>query len=77
MKLKEAIFEKAINQFCVRLTNNFMGLNHGIPVVIPNFWDWDRFFKSLGLGLGLQIQDKIPSTKTSRVKILRLQPTLA
>ena len=50
-----------------------LGLGFGLGSIFQNFgiwtgidfskfWDWDRFFKllGLGLGLGLQIKDKIP-----------------
>ena len=42
----------------------------GIGIDFSEFWDWDwhRFFKILGLGFGLQIQDKIPRNPEGRYR---------
>ena len=57
--------------------------SHGIPFSIQNFWDWDRFSEfwdrdrfsksfGSGLGLGLQIQDKIPRNPKGHYRNFRL-----
>ena len=43
-----------VKKYAQNLAKEFgSGVGTGIQVPIPNFWDWDRFFRILGLGLGL------------------------
>ena len=47
------------------------GIGIGFGIDFSEFWDWDRFSKSLGSGLGLQIQDKNPRNPNNPKKSQR------
>ena len=48
----------------LRFQSQIFGIKIGIGIDFSDFldWDWDRFFKILGLGSESRIQDKIPRT---------------
>ena len=47
-----------VKKYAQNLAKEFgSGVGTGIPVPVPNFWDRDRFFRILGLGLGSIFQN--------------------